>query len=250
MCLAAGATKLHLRDFAAVPNVPLTAAWRCWQEDSPSCVGVPRPPPTRSTPIPAAMVETVDGILQLRVDGWTKLFGAADTLETVALECGETGEDDESHGHLRETLAELCGTRALRKMALGFFERVTDDDLRPLWGGGGEGNGNGEGEKAPLVSSSRANRAFVPLPSRSPARNRAHHAPRAHAPGPEPPPRTDLRRRPYATATRELRLEFLPVTDAYRALARRAPQPDVARGQVVSAHAIRVSRRELVASAG
>ena len=135
-CLAAGAAKLRLRDFASVPRQPLTAAWRCWQAGHPACVGVPRPPPTRSTPIPAAMVETVDGILQLRVDGWTKLFGAADTLETVALECGETGEDDESHGHLRETLAELCGTRALRKMALGFFERVTDDDLRPLWGGG------------------------------------------------------------------------------------------------------------------
>ena len=134
MCLAAGATKLHLRDFAAVPNVPLTAAWRCWQEDSPTCVGVPRPPPTRSTPIPAAMVETVDGILQTRVNGWTRLFGLADTLETVALERGETGEDDESHGYLRETLAELCGTRSLRKMALGFFERVTDDTLRPLWG--------------------------------------------------------------------------------------------------------------------
>ena len=144
MCLAAGATKLHLRDFAAVPNVPLTAAWRCWQEDSPTCVGVPRPPPMRSTPIPAAMVETVDGILQTRVNGWTRLFGLADTLETVALERGETGEDDESHGYLRETLAELCGTRSLRKMALGFFERVTDDSRRPLWGGAGE-RGTGRG---------------------------------------------------------------------------------------------------------
>ena len=219
-CLAAGATKLRLRDFASVPRQPLTAAWRCWQAGHPACVGVPRPPPTRSTPIPAAMVETVDGILQLRVDGWTKLFGAADTLETVALECGETGEDDESHGHLRETLAELCGTRALRKMALGFFERVTDDDLRPLWGGGGEGNGNGEGEKAPLVSSSRANRgggAFV-IPVEIP--------PPVTATTPPALTRLDLSHLPRVTdaAVRSvlvecqtltrLRLEFLPVTDA------------------------------------
>ena len=145
---------------------------------------------------------------------------AADTLETVALECGETGEDDESHGHLRETLAELCGTRALRKMALGFFERVTDDDLRPLWGGGGEGNGNGEGEKAPLVSSSRANRgggAFV-IPVEIP--------PPVTATTPPALTRLDLSHLPRVTdaAVRSvpadcqtltrLRLEFLPVTDA------------------------------------
>ena len=223
MCLAAGATKLHLRDFAAVPNVPLTAAWRCWQEDSPTCVGVPRPPPTRSTPIPAAMVETVDGILQTRVNGWTRLFGLADTLETVALERGETGEDDESHGYLRETLAELCGTRSLRKMALGFFERVTDDTLRPLWGGGGEGerdgDGEGEVERAPLASSSAANRAaaafVLPVPIPSPvtatppalARLDLSHLPRV----------TDATVRSVLVNCQtltELRLEFLPVTDA------------------------------------
>ena len=222
MCLAAGATKLRLRDFAAVPNVPLTAAWRCWQEDSPACVGVSRPPPTRSTPIPAAMVEVVDRILQTRVEGWTKLFGLADTLETVALECGETGEDDESHGYLRETIAELCGTRSLRKMALGFFERVTDDTLRPLWGGGGEREREGGGtsvEKAPLASSSMANRAFVPPPVAIPPPVTALTTPPALT-------RLDLSHLPLVTdltvrsvlchcqTLRELRLEFLPVTDA------------------------------------
>ena len=217
MCLVAGATKLHLRDFASIPDEPLTAAWRCWQAGT--TVDVPRPPSERSTPIPACMVEPIDGILHPRRDGWTELFALADTLETVIIECGDSGEDDESHRYLSEVIAGLCGTRALSRMALGFFERVTDETLAPLWGGGcveNKGENNGEGDLPPLTSSSRANRgALVPsipvhVPVRAPpalTRLDLSHLPNVT----DATVRSTLCHVPTLT---KLRLEFLPVTDA------------------------------------
>ena len=181
---------------------------------------VPRPPAERSTSIPACMVEPIDGILHPRRDGWTELFALADTLETVIIECGDSGEDDESHRYLSEVIAGLCGTRALSRMALGFFERVTDETLAPLWGGGcsenkGENKGEG-GDLPPLTSSSRANRGAlvpsipVPVPVRAPpalTRLDLSHLPNVT----DATVRSTLCHVPTLT---KLRLEFLPVTDA------------------------------------
>mmetsp|Transcript_5905 Transcript_5905/g.26135 ORF Transcript_5905/g.26135 Transcript_5905/m.26135 type:complete len:270 (-) Transcript_5905:673-1482(-) len=121
---------------------------------------------------------------------------------------------------------------------------------REGWGRGGRGR---EGAAGVVVRGQPRRRRV--RPSRTDPLARDRDAARARAPGPEPPSarhRRDRAKRPRqlpnvdgaapGVSSRHRRVR--------RRLARRASQPRVARGQVVSVHAIRVSRRGLVASAG
>mmetsp|Transcript_7513 Transcript_7513/g.30992 ORF Transcript_7513/g.30992 Transcript_7513/m.30992 type:complete len:267 (-) Transcript_7513:677-1477(-) len=116
--------------------------------------------------------------------------------------------------------------------------------------GRGRGGRGREGAAGVVIRGQPRRRSSRPDPL---ARDR--DAARARAPGPEPPSarhRRDRAKRPGqlpnvngaapGVSSRHRRV--------HRRLARRAPQPRVARGQVVSVCAIRVSRRGLVASAG
>ena len=126
----AGATRVHLDDFHGLLARPFKPGWRLWRGDANFDA-----PPARAAVLPGWLAYLDDdGTLTPTPPehGWLHMLAAAPALRSLSLENGHEEDPSVTAPALYVALCSLSEAPALRKLALGFFDRLESEQLQPL----------------------------------------------------------------------------------------------------------------------